>query len=134
MIPSHTLTASDVESVLILSKVLESTDSPVGLTIVFSPMVGIFYRNPAPSEPFYVKVGDRIKTGQTLAIIEAMKVFNEITLELDGEYEVVASLVEARTGILLQDNKPLFLLRKIPSLADQANAIDEAMKERVPIE
>ncbi|MEJ2421939.1 MAG: acetyl-CoA carboxylase biotin carboxyl carrier protein [Acidobacteriota bacterium] len=49
-----------------------------------SPMVGTFYRSPAPgSEPF-VKVGDRVKKGQTLCIIEAMKLMNEIEAEVDG--------------------------------------------------
>jgi acetyl-CoA carboxylase biotin carboxyl carrier protein len=52
---------------------------------VKSPMVGTFYRSPAPDEPPFVDVGDRIRTGQTICIIEAMKLMNEIEAELSGQ-------------------------------------------------
>jgi len=52
---------------------------------VRSPMVGTFYRTPAPDEPPYVEVGDRIRNGQVLCIIEAMKLMNEIEAELSGQ-------------------------------------------------
>jgi acetyl-CoA carboxylase biotin carboxyl carrier protein len=48
-------------------------------------MVGTFYRSPAPDEPPYVEVGDRIRTGQTICIIEAMKLMNEIEAEVSGQ-------------------------------------------------
>lgn len=55
------------------------------LHIISSPMVGTFYRAPSPhSEPF-VKVGDKVKKGQVLCIIEAMKLMNEIESDVDGE-------------------------------------------------
>ncbi|MBD2183745.1 acetyl-CoA carboxylase biotin carboxyl carrier protein [Aerosakkonema funiforme] len=54
------------------------------LTIT-SPMVGTFYRSPAPDEPPFVEVGDRIRTGQTVCIIEAMKLMNEIEAEVSGQ-------------------------------------------------
>jgi acetyl-CoA carboxylase biotin carboxyl carrier protein len=58
---------------------------------VTSPMVGTFYRSPAPSEPAFVEVGDRISLGQTLCIIEAMKLMNEIEAEVSGQVmEIVA--------------------------------------------
>jgi len=50
-----------------------------------SPMVGTFYRAPAPSEPPFVEVGDRIRSGQTVCIIEAMKLMNEIEAEVSGQ-------------------------------------------------
>lgn len=50
-----------------------------------SPMVGTFYRAPAPSEPPFVEVGDRVKNGQTVCIIEAMKLMNEIEAEVNGQ-------------------------------------------------
>lgn len=59
---------------------------------VKSPMVGTFYRAPAPDESPYVEVGDRISTGQTVCIIEAMKLMNEIEAELSGQ--VMEILVE----------------------------------------
>jgi acetyl-CoA carboxylase biotin carboxyl carrier protein len=51
---------------------------------VKSPMVGTFYRSPAPGAEPFVKIGDRVKKGQTLCIIEAMKLMNEIECETDG--------------------------------------------------
>lgn len=52
---------------------------------VTSPMVGTFYRAPAPDEPPFVDVGDRIRNGQTVCIIEAMKLMNELEAEVSGE-------------------------------------------------
>jgi acetyl-CoA carboxylase biotin carboxyl carrier protein len=56
-----------------------------GLTPVTSPMVGSFYRAPAPDADPYVEPGDRIEPGQTLCIIEAMKLMNEIQSEVRGK-------------------------------------------------
>ena len=60
-----------------------STDS--NLVEITSPMVGTFYRSPAPEESPFVDVGDRIQTGQTVCIIEAMKLMNELEAEVSGE-------------------------------------------------
>ena len=54
------------------------------LTEVKSPMVGTFYRQPAPEAPAYVEVGSAVKKGQTLCILEAMKLMNELECEVDG--------------------------------------------------
>lgn len=54
------------------------------LTEVKSPMVGTFYRQPAPEAPPYVEVGSAVKKGQTLCILEAMKLMNELECEVDG--------------------------------------------------
>ncbi len=65
----------------------ESTEeAPVDDSImdVDSPMVGTFYRSPAPDAPPYVEVGDRIRKGQTLCILEAMKLMNELEAEVGG--------------------------------------------------
>ena len=59
---------------------------------ITSPMVGTFYRAPAPNEPPFVEVGDRISKGQTVCIIEAMKLMNEIEAEITGK--VMEILVE----------------------------------------
>jgi acetyl-CoA carboxylase biotin carboxyl carrier protein len=55
-------------------------------------MVGTFYRAPAPEESSFVEIGDRIQTGQTVCIIEAMKLMNELEAEVSGE--IVEILVE----------------------------------------
>lgn len=54
-------------------------------TEVTAPMVGVFYAAPAPGDEPFVRVGSKIKAGETLCIIEAMKVLNEVTAETDGE-------------------------------------------------
>lgn len=59
-------------------------DIPSGAHIVESPIVGTFYRQPSPDQPVYVEVGDRVKKGQVLCIVEAMKLMNEIESEVDG--------------------------------------------------
>ncbi|WP_416676021.1 acetyl-CoA carboxylase biotin carboxyl carrier protein [Egbenema bharatensis] len=62
------------------------------LVDITSPMVGTFYRAPSPDESPYVNVGDRIRTGQVVCIVEAMKLMNEVEAEVTGE--VVEILVE----------------------------------------
>ena len=54
-------------------------------TEVTAPMVGVFYAAPAPGDESFVRVGSKVKAGETLCIIEAMKVLNEVTAEADGE-------------------------------------------------
>lgn len=54
-------------------------------TEVTAPMVGVFYAAPAPGDEPFVRVGSKVKAGETLCIIEAMKVLNEVTAETDGE-------------------------------------------------
>ncbi|MBW3570329.1 MAG: acetyl-CoA carboxylase biotin carboxyl carrier protein, partial [Gemmatimonadetes bacterium] len=59
---------------------------PAGSSLVEikSPMVGTFYRSPAPEAPSYVELGSRIAKGQTLCILEAMKLMNELPAEVNG--------------------------------------------------
>jgi acetyl-CoA carboxylase biotin carboxyl carrier protein len=62
------------------------------LVTVTAPMVGTFYRSPAPDEPPFVNMGDRIRLGQTVCIIEAMKLMNELEAEVAGEIvEILAN-------------------------------------------
>ncbi len=67
------------------------------LVEVTAPMVGTFYRAPAPGEPSFVEVGNRIGVGQTVCILEAMKLMNELESEVSGE--VVEILVENGTPV-----------------------------------
>ncbi len=60
-----------------------------GLVEVVSPMVGTFYRAPAPDAPPYVEVGDSVSSGQTLCILEAMKLMNELESEVSGSVREV---------------------------------------------
>ena len=81
-----------------------------GLHAVRSPVVGTFYRAPAPGEPPYVEVGDRVTAGQTVCIVEAMKLMNEIVADVSGE--VVEVLAENAGGV--EYDQPLFYLRPDP--------------------
>jgi acetyl-CoA carboxylase biotin carboxyl carrier protein len=73
---------------------------------VKSPMIGTFYRTPSPDKPVFVNVGDEIKPGKVLCIIEAMKLFNEIESEVSGR--VVKVLVDNATPV--EYDQPLFLV------------------------
>ena len=71
-----------------------------------SPMIGTFYRSASPEKPLFVNVGDEIKDGQVLCIIEAMKLFNEIESEVSGR--VVKVLVDNASPV--EYDQPLFLV------------------------
>ena len=71
-----------------------------------SPMIGTFYRSSSPDKPPYIKVGDRVAKGDTVCIVEAMKLFNEIESEVGGK--IVKVLVEDAQPI--EYDQPLFLV------------------------
>jgi len=71
-----------------------------------APMVGTFYAAPAPDKPAFVSVGQTVQAGDTLAIIEAMKMFNPIEAEVAGK--VVAIIAE--TGQPVEFDQPLFVI------------------------
>jgi len=77
------------------------------LVEVPSPMVGTFYRAPAPGEAPFVEVGDRVRQGQTVCIIEAMKLMNEIETEVSGQ--VVEILIQ--NGQPVEYNQPLMRIK-----------------------
>ncbi|QYH39085.1 acetyl-CoA carboxylase biotin carboxyl carrier protein [Algoriphagus sp. NBT04N3] len=76
------------------------------LVEIKSPMIGTFYLTPNPDSPAFVNVGDAIKAGQTVCIIEAMKLFNEIESEISGK--IVKILVSNATPV--EYDQPLFLV------------------------
>lgn len=76
------------------------------LITIKSPMVGTFYRTPNPESPVFVNVGDDVKPGKVVCIIEAMKLFNEIESEISGK--IVKVLVENATPV--EYDQPLFLV------------------------
>jgi acetyl-CoA carboxylase biotin carboxyl carrier protein len=78
---------------------------PAGETIT-SPFVGTFYRSPSPESPSFVEVGSKIKKGQALCIVEAMKLMNEIEAEIEGE--IVAILVDNAKPV--EFGTPLFII------------------------
>lgn len=76
---------------------------------VRSPMIGTFYRSSTPEKPFFVNIGDEIKSGSVLCIIEAMKLFNEIESEVSGR--IVKVLVDNSSPV--EYDQPLFLVEPI---------------------
>ncbi len=75
-------------------------------TTIKSPMIGTFYRSPSPDKPVFVNVGDEIKAGQVLCIIEAMKLFNEIESEVSGRLVKVV----ADDSSPVEYDQPLFII------------------------
>lgn len=88
------------------AKEAEKEDEAVLIT---SPIVGTFYAAPAPDAAPFVKVGDRVKNGQTVCILEAMKLMNEIQSEFDCEIESVLVSNEQK----VEYGQPLFRVKKL---------------------
>lgn len=86
-------------------KEVAKPEAPAG-TPISSPMTGIFYSSPSPTAPPFVKEGDRVEKGQVVALIEAMKVFNEIVAPAAGT--VMKIVVES--GQLVQPSEPLLYI------------------------
>lgn len=86
----------------------ESTSAKAGDTIK-SPMVGTFYSSPSPESPAFVNVGDVVKKGKTLCILEAMKIMNEVEAEFDCK--IVEILV--KDGSPVEFDMPIFVVEKL---------------------
>jgi len=76
--------------------------------VLVSPMVGTFYRSPSPEASAFVELGDRVQVGQTLCIVEAMKLMNEIEADAAG---VIEAILVDNTGPV-QFGQPLFKIRE----------------------
>lgn len=81
--------------------------SDAGLHVIKSPFVGTFYASPSPGKPVYVKVGDKVKAGQPLCVLEAMKIMNEIDSDINGE--IVEICVDNES--LVEFGQPLFKIK-----------------------
>ena len=75
--------------------------------VIKSPMVGTFYSKPAPDKDTFVKIGDNVKKGQVVCIVEAMKLMNEIESEFDGEIVEVC----VNDGDVVEYGMPLFKIK-----------------------
>lgn len=85
----------------------KAASSDAGLHVIKSPFVGTFYNSPGPGKPTYVKVGDKVTAGQTLCILEAMKIMNEIDADKAGEIVEICCDNES----LVEYGQPLFKIR-----------------------
>jgi acetyl-CoA carboxylase biotin carboxyl carrier protein len=84
----------------------ETSSSETGLVPIVSPIVGTFYRAPAPNAKPFIELNDMVKPGQTVCLVEAMKLMNEIESEFNGR--IARILVE--NGQPVEYNQPLFLV------------------------
>ncbi len=99
--------APSAEPATQVSSADEEPDLPAG-EVIRSPMVGTYYASPNPETAPFVKVGSKVSAGDTLCLVEAMKMFNQIEAEISGE--VVAVLVE--DGQPVEYDEPLFVIRQ----------------------
>ena len=103
---ANTAPAAPAAPVVSKEPISESSEKKNNYVEIKSPMIGTFYNTPSPDADPFIKVGDSVKVGQTVCIVEAMKLFNEIESEYSGK--VVEILVENASPV--EFDQPLFLL------------------------
>ena len=96
----------ETETISSVEKTQEVSAQVVKGNIVKSPMVGTFYLKPSPTSESYVEVGKNVKKGDTLCIIEAMKLMNEIESEFEGKVKEIL----VKDGEAVEYGKPLFVI------------------------
>jgi len=106
---AHQLTVPAPVAPIAAAPVAEPAAVPSNYVTIKSPMIGTFYRSATPEKPLYVNVGDEIKPGSVVCIIEAMKLFNEIESEISGR--IVKVLVDNASPV--EYDQPLFLVEPI---------------------
>ena len=87
----------------------EAKEEVVSGEVITSPMVGTFYEAPSPDSPPFVRAGDTVRKGQTLCILEAMKIMNE----LEAEYDCKILEVLVKDGQPVEYDTPLFKIEKL---------------------
>lgn len=97
------MTATPVQSAVAENK---AVDVPAG-NIVKSPIVGTFYAGPSPDKPAFVKVGDKVKKGDVVMIIESMKLMNEIQSDFDGVVEKIL----VSDGQAVEYDQPIMIIK-----------------------
>ena len=105
-------TTQNAEEQITLTNKIEATEESnktviIDGNIVKSPMVGTFYAKSSPNSEPYVTVGQKVKKGDILCIVEAMKLMNEIESEFDGEIEQIL----VKDGEAVEYGKPLFIIK-----------------------
>ena len=103
--PVQAMQAAPAAAPAVAAPAAEEAPTETGF-VALSPMVGTFYRAPNPESPDFVKVGDTVKVGQTLCIIEAMKLLNEIESEQAG----VIKQILCENGQGVEFDQPLFII------------------------
>ena len=100
------MAAPDMPQAISVAAPAAAQETPAGKEVK-SPMVGVFYSSPSPESDPFVTVGQRVKKGDVLCIIEAMKLMNEITAEVEGEITEIC----AQNGQIIEYGQPLFRIK-----------------------
>lgn len=100
--------ATSEQVATVQSKEVISNSIDTNLHTLYSPIVGTFYRSPSPDSQPYCEIGSTVKIGQTLCIVEAMKLMNEIESDINGT--IIKIFVENASPV--EFNQPLFLIKK----------------------
>ena len=114
-VPSMVVQTPQVSPAIVDTELSEkpSTEAPKdeadNLITIKSPMIGTFYRKPSPDKDVFIEVGDTIKEGDVLCVVEAMKLFNEIESEMGGK--IVKILVDDSSPV--EFDQPLFLVEPV---------------------
>ena len=111
IVPSAPVAAVPLERVLPVEVPIKATspqDVAENEVAILSPMVGAYYAAASPDTPDFVKVGDHVKKGETVCILEAMKLFNEIESEFDG----TVLRILAKNEDAIEFGQPLMILKK----------------------
>ena len=106
-IPAHRPSVVTEQETMVRDVVAD--DAEQRLITITSPIVGTFYRSPSPEAASFIEIGQKVKKGQVLCLIEAMKLMNEIECEIDGT--VVKALVD--NGQAVEYGEPLFLIEPV---------------------
>ena len=108
-LPAAAATVATVTTIAEPKAVTPAKEDNSAYLTIKSPMIGTFYRSSSPDKPLFVNVGDEVKAGQTVCVIEAMKLFNEIESEISGR--IVKVLVDNASPV--EYDQPLFLVEPI---------------------
>ena len=95
-----------VDETTVVNSMPEKKKEAIG-NVISCPLVGTFYTSPSPEAECFVKVGDRVKKGQILGIVEAMKLMNEI----ESEYEGTVAEILVKNEETVEYGQPLFVIR-----------------------
>ena len=104
---AHVAQTTPVAATISAPGAAKPVSADAGLHLIKSPFVGTFYAAPGPGKAVYVKVGDKVKAGQALCVLEAMKIMNEIDADVAGE--VIEISVENES--LVEFGQPLFKIK-----------------------
>ena len=107
----NTPSTQQVSVPVVVNREIEVKEDKVEADVEYikSPMVGTFYEAPSPDSPPYARVGDKVRAGQVVCIVEAMKIMNEIQAEFDCE--ILEVLVE--NGQAVEFDTPLFKVKRV---------------------